>query len=137
MPSMTQEELTKFLRRPLTVSFTTIRPNGSPQVTPIWYEYADGRFYCMMGSETFKVRNIKQNPHVALCIATHDEPYKYVIAEGSAEITSEGLSERAYSISIRYRGEERGKEFAKEILDQGNSVFLVITPTRILTESAA
>ena len=74
MPSMTEEELSEFLGRPLTVSFTTIRLDGSPHVTPIWYEYADGKFYCMMGSDTIKVRNVTQNQNVALCIATHDEP---------------------------------------------------------------
>ena len=137
MPSMTQQEIREFLRRPLTVSFTTIRPDGSPHVTPIWFEYADGKFYCWMDSSTIKVRNVSRNPHVALCIATHDEPYKYVIAEGVCEITREGASERAHSISTRYQGEERGDEFAKQNFNQGSSVLLVVTPTRLLTESAA
>ena len=136
MPKMTQGEMEEFLRRPLTVSFTTIRPDGSPQVTPIWYEYDDGEFYCWVEASTVKVRNIRQNPNVALCIATHDEPYKYVVAEGVCEITRDGVTERAYSISIRYYGVDRGKQFARENLG-GGSVLLVVTPTKLLTESAA
>ncbi len=137
MPSMTLEEIGEFLRRPLTVSFSTIRPDGSPHVTPIWFEYDNGKFYCFMNSGSIKVSNVSRNPHVALCIATHNEPYKYVIAEGVCEVTREGISERAHSISTRYQGEERGSKFAAEILDQGKSVLLLVTPTRLLSESAA
>ena len=135
MPSMTEDELSEFLDRPLTTSFTTVRPDGSLHVTPIWYEYAEGRFYCMMGSDTIKARNIIRNPHVALCIASHDEPYKYVVAEGLAEVTRDGVDEKVFSISVCYRGEERGSKFAKDILDQGRSVLVVVSPTRLLTES--
>ena len=137
MPAMTQSEMEEFLKRPLVVSFTTIRPDGSPQTTPIWFEYDKGKFYCWTGSATAKVRNVGNNPQVALCIATHDEPYKYVIAEGGCEIVREGVKETAYSISTRYWGRERGPRFVDEEMKAGTSILLVVTPTRLLTESAA
>lgn len=137
MPSMTQQELEEYLRRPLVVTFTTIRPDGSPHVTPIWYEYDGGKFYCWVGADTIKVRNIRHDPHVALCIATHDHPYKYVIVNGSCEISHDGVAERARSIAVRYYGEERGARFASETYRDGEAVLLVVTPTRMLTENAA
>ncbi len=137
MPSMTQQELEEFLGRPLIVSFTTIRQDGSPHTTPIWYEYDAGKFYCWVDADTIKTRNIRRNPRVALCIATHDEPYKYVVAEGTCEITSDGAAQRGHSISTRYYGEARGRQFAQEITDAGNQVVLVVTPTRLSSESAA
>ena len=137
MPSMTQEELDGFLKRPLIVSFTTINPDGYPQVTPIWYEYGGGKFYCFVGSDAVKVRNVSRNPRVALCIATHDEPYKYVIAEGTCEIVREGVEDRARSISTRYYGQVRGESFVKETLKADTSVLLVVTPMRLLTENNA
>ena len=84
-----------------------------------------------------KVRNIQWDPRVALCTATHDDPYKYVIADGTCEIVRDGVAERASSISQRYYGGERGRRFARETLESGNSVLLVVTPTKLLTESAA
>ena len=137
MPAMTQKELVEFLERPLVVSFTTINSDGSPQVTPLWYEYDQGKFYCWASSTSVKVRNIKNNRHVALCIATHDKPYKYVLAGGTSEVTRQGVEERAYSIRTRYYGQERGKKFTEETLTTGNSVLLVVSPEKLLTESAA
>lgn len=144
MPAMTHEELEEFLRRPLVVAFTTIRGDGSPHVSPIWFEYDEGKFYCWVDAGSVKARNIRKNPSVALCIATHDEPHKYVLVEGHCEIVREGVAERAYSISTRYYGAERGTEFARETMasgssaiESGNSVLLVTTPTRLITESSA
>lgn len=137
MPSMNQQELEEYLRRPLVVTFTTIRPDGSPHVTPIWYEYDQGKFYCWVGAHTIKARNVRRDPHVALCIAIHDHPYKYVVVEGSCEISHEGVAERARSIAVRYYGEERGARFASETYQEGEAVLLVVTPTRMLTENAA
>ena len=104
MPQMTNKELEDFLIRPLVVSFTTLRLNGSPQVTSIWYEYEAGKFYCCVGTDSVKAQNIRRDSRVSLCIATHDE---------------------------------RGAQFVRETLAQGDSVILAVTPTRLLTESAA
>ena len=136
MPSMTQQELEEYLRRPLIVTFTTIRPDGSPHVTPIWYEYDGGKLYCWVGADSIKVRNIRDDPNVALCIATHDHPYKYVIVNGNCEISHDGVTERARSIAVRYYGEKRGARFASETNRDGEMVLLVVTPTRMLTENA-
>ena len=137
MPAMTQRELEDFLKRPLVVSFATVRPDGSPHLTPIWYEYEDGRFYFFVGSTTVKARNLRQDRRVALCIATHDEPYRYVIVEGTCEILREQVDQRARSISTRYYREERGPKFAQEVLDAGESVVPRVTPTRLLSENVA
>ena len=137
MPPMTRPEMEEFLQRPLVVSFTTIRPDGSPQVTPIWYEYDAGKFYCCVGADSVKARNIRTDSRVTLCIATHDEPYKYVIAEGTCDIVEHDVTARFLSIATRYYGKERGEPFVRELMENDNSVTLVVTPTRVLTESAA
>ena len=137
MPPMTRAEMEEFLRRPLVVSFTTIRPDGSPQVTPIWYEYDAGKFYCCVGADSVKARNIRRDSRVTLCIATHDEPYKYVVAEGTGDVVHHDVAARFLSIGTRYYGKERGEQFVREIMANDSSVILVVTPTRLLTEGAA
>ena len=137
MPAMTPKELEEFLSRPLVVTFTTIGDDGSPHVSPIWYEYDEGKFYSWVDAGSVKARNIRGDPRVALCIATHDEPYKYVLAEGLCEIVREGVAQRASSIGARYYGEDRGRKFVRETMESGEWVILVTIPTRLLTESAA
>ena len=137
MPSMTFQEFAEFLRRPLVASLTTLRAGGTPQVTPIWYE-ADGEaFFCIFGRDSVKARNIRRDPRVSLCIATHDDPYRYVIVDGTGEISAEGAAERCQSISTRYWGEERGGRFARKLIDEGDTVVLSVRPNRMLTESNA
>ena len=137
MPEMTQEELEEFLQRPLVAIFVTSRRDGTPQVSPMWYEYSEGKFFCQVGANAVKARNIRRDPHVALCIANHDEPYKYVVVEGTCEIVHEAVAERTRSISTRYFGKERGEEFAGQVMETGTPVVLEITPTKMLTENEA
>ena len=137
MPSMTSQEFAEFLRRPLVASLTTVRADGTPQVTPIWYESDGETFFCIFGRNSVKARNIRRDSRVSLCIATHDEPYQYVIVDGTGEISTEGAAERCHSISVRYWGRERGERFARELIAEGDTVLLWVRVNRVLTESNA
>ena len=132
MPSMTPNQMVQFLEQPLVVSFTTIKPSGAPHTTPIWYEFVDGVFYCVASGQSVKARNVNRDRRITLCIATHDEPYQYVIAEGDCTIISQGVEERMHAISARYYGSERGKKFANQILAEGQMVIFVLSPSKII-----
>ena len=90
-----------------------------------------------MGIDSVKAQNIHRDSRVALCISTHDKPYKYVVAEGICEIVTDGVAARFLTICMRYYGSERGEQFVRDILAKGDSVILAVTPTRLVTESAA
>lgn len=137
MPSMTSQEFAEFLRRPLVASLTTVRADGTPQVTPIWYESDGEAFFCIFGRDSVKARNIRRDPRVSLCIATHDDPYRYVIVDGTGEISVEEAKERYHSISTRYWGKEREERFARKLIDEDDTVVLSVRPNRVLTESNA
>ena len=137
MPAMNQGELEEFLRQPLVATFVTIRRDGTPHVSPMWYGYYQGRFYCWVNANAVKTRNVRRDPRVALCIGNHDKPYKYVVVEGACEIVEEGAAEIGRSISARYYGTEKGEEFARGIIEKGESVLLAVTARKILTENQA
>lgn len=134
MPRMTDQELNEYLSRPLLVTVATVRADGSPQLSPIWYEYEAGVFYLWVGANTVKVRNLRRDPRISLCIANHDEPYKYVVAEGTCEIVTEGMLEHSRSMAIRYYGEERGRAYAESMKDNAH-LLLVLKPSKLLTEN--
>jgi len=135
MPVMTNTEIKEFLNRKLIATLVTLRQDGSPHTTPIWYMYQDGKFYSGTGRETLKVRNIERDARVSLCISTHNEPYQYIAVDGACEIVKGDIKRTLPRISVRYLGEKRGKAFDEEMAQIGESVMLVITPTKILTES--
>jgi len=137
MPSMTSQEFAEFLRRPLVASLTTLRADGTPQVTPIWYESDGETFICIFGRDSVKGRNIRRDSRVSLCIATHDDPYQYVIVNGTGEISAEEVAERCHSIATRYWGKERGERFARELVAKGDTVVLSVKPGRVITQNTA
>ena len=134
---MTPQQIDTFLRRPLVITFTTLRTNGSPHTSPIWYEYDSGKLYCWVIANSITVRNVRADPRVALCIATNGEPHEYVLAEGTCEVVRDGIAERGKTIASRYYGEERGNQFVQDTMASGETVLLVVSPTRMVTESQA
>nr|WP_179425507.1 PPOX class F420-dependent oxidoreductase [Spelaeicoccus albus] len=53
----------------------TFRRNGSAKSTPIWLAPANGRWYAVTPSRSWKVRRIHHNDHVEIAAATfHGEP---------------------------------------------------------------
>jgi len=131
---MISKEIAKFLDEPLMTTFTSLRSDGSPHVSPMWYQYEGGKFFCQVSNRAVKTQNVRNDPRVALCIATQHPTSKCVMVYGTCEVSRHDVSERVYSISRRYHGMQKGSSFAKEILGSEDMVILVVTPSRVVTE---
>ncbi len=128
---MTPEQMAAFLERPLVAVFVTLRADGSPHAIPVWFEYAGGEFVVFTSSRFQRVKNLERNNRAAITIASHDEPYTYVSAEGPVVITKERVEETGYSIAGRYMG-ENAQQFMNDVYDE-TAVLLRLTPERLLT----
>jgi PPOX class probable F420-dependent enzyme len=83
----------------------TIMDDGTPQVTPVWFN-ADGE-YILINTAVGRVKdhNMKTRPHVALCIADPNDPYRYLQVRGKVvEYTTKGANEHIDSLAWKYRG---------------------------------
>ena len=67
------------------VWFTTVREDGMPQPTPVWFVREGDSFLIYTTPDSQKVANIRTNPHVALGWATDDTGY-FVVVMGTAAI---------------------------------------------------
>lgn len=85
----------------------------------------------MAGEKAVKIRNVRRNPGVLLSVATDERPYRYVVLEGQARLTKDGLAEVLERICVRYDGPKRGQEFARELLDRGDMILLDIRVDRM------
>ncbi len=64
---------------------STVRPDGSPHVMPIWGIWFEGAFYFSTGRESVKARNLAAHPR---CVVCNELAHEAVIVEGVAvEIT--------------------------------------------------
>jgi len=77
-------DVEEFLKEPNVAALSTVRPDGRPHVTPVWYEYDGREFVISTPRGTQKLANIGRKGYAALAIFTHAMPYRHVIVEGSA-----------------------------------------------------
>jgi PPOX class probable F420-dependent enzyme len=66
------------LERTLYGHLATTRPDGNPQVNPMWFDWDGELLRFTHTAKRQKYRNITANPHVAMSISDPDNPYRYV-----------------------------------------------------------
>lgn len=138
MARLNPEERELFLGQPRIAHLVTLRPDGTPHVAPVWFlwdgEHGNrGRVWVMADGGAVKVRNVKNNPSVALSVATPERPLSYMVVEGRADITSEGLEDVVERMCVLYDGPGKGDDFAKELIGEERMVLLDITVDRVIS----
>jgi PPOX class probable F420-dependent enzyme len=86
----------------------TIRPDGTPHITPVWVD-TDGEnvlFNTAYGRK--KVDYLQRDPRVAIEVHDVGDPQSaYVSVTGTAELIDEGADEHIDKLAQKYIGEER------------------------------
>ncbi|MBN0043497.1 PPOX class F420-dependent oxidoreductase [Streptomyces actuosus] len=120
-----------------TGKLSTVRADGSPHVTPIWFLLDGDEVVFNTHKESVKGRNLVRDGRVALCVDDDRPPYGFVVLQGRARV-SEDLGElRAWAtrIGARYMGEDRAEEFGARNGVPGE--FLVrVAVDRVLAQKA-
>ena len=89
-------------------SLATINPDGSPQVTPVWFDYDGKTLRINSARGRVKVRNMKEGAPVALAILDPDNPYRYVQVRGRIRrVTEEGADRHIDSLAKKYLGKDK------------------------------
>ncbi len=71
------------LERPLFAHLATVRPDGSPQSSVMWFDW-DGSVLRMTHTKTRqKFKNLSQQPRVAISIADPDDQYRFIEVRGT------------------------------------------------------
>lgn len=84
---------------------STVMPDGTPQVTPVWVDH-DGREAILLNTARGrqKERNIRANPKVGVSVLDPDDPYRYVSVRGEAELIEEGADDHIDELARQYMG---------------------------------
>ena len=86
---------------------TTVMKDGSPQVTPVWFDVADGLIRVNTTDGNTKCRNMKKRHRVALAIADPKDPYHYLQIRGRVERwTNEGARAHIDRLANKYQGRQ-------------------------------
>src|SRR5258708_27544899 len=86
----------------------TVRPDGSPQVTPVWFDYTGGMIRVNTAKGRVKARNMREGAPVALSIMDPDNPYRYIqIRRRVKRIVEAGADQHIDSLAKKYLGKDK------------------------------
>jgi PPOX class probable F420-dependent enzyme len=86
----------------------TVMPDGSPQVTPVWFDYSDGKLRVNTARGRIKDRNMHKNSKVALSIIDPANPYRHLAIRGHiAAETEQGADAHIDSLAKKYLGKDK------------------------------
>jgi PPOX class probable F420-dependent enzyme len=86
----------------------TVMPDGSPQVTPVWFDYTNGKLRMNSARGRVKTRNMTEDAKVAVAISDPDNPYRYIQIRGRvARVTENGAAAHIDSLAKKYLGKDK------------------------------
>jgi len=108
MTTIPEKYLDLLTRKKAFGAIATTMPDGSPQVTPVWFDFKDGKLRVNTARGRVKARNLKQGAAVALAIVDPENPYRYIQVRGKvARVTEDGAVPHIDSLAKKYLGQDK------------------------------
>lgn len=136
MPQMPPMEdnaaIEAFLQEEAIAVLSTNNADGTIHSAPILFVHEDGVFHLGTQIGAQRVANLRRDPTATLLIERRDDPFKYVIAYGTAEIVDTDFERRVEILSRRY-SDEGSRGFAAQMRDQFGLVSIEFRADRMVT----
>src|SRR5947209_12700293 len=109
----------------------TINPDGSPQLTTMWYLLEGDTIVMNTKAGRMKDRNIRRNPHISICVP---DGYSYVSVSGTVEIIDDPKTAQhdIYRLAVRYDGEGEAKRQMEEQFSKESRVTLHLKSEHVI-----
>ncbi len=108
MAKIPNEFLDLLTQKKAFADLATVMPDGSPQVTPVWVDYKDGKILVNTARGRTKDRNMSADSRVALAISDPDNPYRHVQIRGRVtNIVEKGAAEHIDAMAKKYLGKDK------------------------------
>jgi PPOX class probable F420-dependent enzyme len=86
----------------------TVMKDGSPQVTPVWFDYDGTHVRVNTAKGRWKDKNMRNRPQVALDIPDPDNPYRYMQIRGKVvDVTESGADAHIDSLAKKYLDQDK------------------------------
>jgi PPOX class probable F420-dependent enzyme len=113
------------LEKPTFAHLATVRPDGSPQSSVMWFDW-DGEKIRMTHTKTRqKFKNLADDPRVALSIADPEDQYRFLEVRGVVETVEDDDEQASFYKSLQQR---YGVDYP--VRDAAVRVVLTISPEK-------
>ncbi|MFQ5473519.1 MAG: PPOX class F420-dependent oxidoreductase [Dehalococcoidia bacterium] len=126
-------EVEQFLKGANVAALSTVRPDGRPHVTPVWYDYDGHEFTVSTFRGTQKLKNLSHKGFASLLIYTQEVPYRMVLVQGTARVGSTLDNVWRERVATRYLGEAGGRAYVHDTADF-DVVSIHVRPIKWTTE---
>ena len=118
------------LRSDIIIWLTTVRADGQPQSTPVWFLWEDGTFLIYSRPGMPKLENITANPKVSVHLRGTETGGDIVTFDGTAELLREGPpADQVPEYVSKYREEMEGYSWTPAKFAELYSEPIRVTPT--------
>jgi PPOX class probable F420-dependent enzyme len=102
------EKYHDILNKKAFAQLATIMPDGTPQVSPVWFEFDGQNIVINSAKGRVKDRNMRRDPRVGLDIQDPDNPYRHVSIRGRVvHITEDGADAHIDKLTKKYINQDR------------------------------
>jgi PPOX class probable F420-dependent enzyme len=123
----------RLLAREPIVWLSTVRPDGTPHLVPIWFSWDGERLFVASKPEARKVRNLRANPRLMLALGEPDEDFDIGLIEAEAELPRQTTAELLPADHFaKYRDRMAAIGLDEQTYVRDYSQPILIRPTRFL-----
>ena len=117
-------------RRGVLCRIATVKPDGAPHVTPVWFVRDGGDICITPRKESAWLGHIRRDPRVALTIDEEGGQYRKVTVEGLARIAFDVGRDDEWRdlyrrIAKRYVPDDGAEHYIQETIDQPRALIAV------------
>jgi len=106
----------------------TIRPNGAPVISPVWFGVIDEQIAVVSSLSSLKARNMQARPQVSVVLQDSNDRYRYIQIRGQfVKSISVGARDFLDELSHRYVGKNYPDDSSEDC------VILLIKPESVNT----
>jgi len=132
MPPEISPKVAVRLRRELVIWLTTVRADGMPQPTPVWFLWDGDTFLIYSKPNARKLRNIAHDSKVALNLNCDEWGSKVVVSTGEASLDQAALPvNRNPAYMRKYREGIKQIDMTPDSMASEYSVAIRVKPTRV------
>jgi PPOX class probable F420-dependent enzyme len=108
MASVIPDKYLDLFQKRAFANLATLMPDGTPQVTPVWFDWDGTHVLVNSARGRQKDRNMQKNAAVAMSILDPDNPYRYLEVRGKVvEITEKGADDHIDRMAKKYMGKDK------------------------------
>jgi PPOX class probable F420-dependent enzyme len=98
-----------------TAHVATVRADGRPHVTPVWFTLDGDDLIFTVWHETVKAHTIGRDGRICVSVDDATPPFAFVMIEGHATLSGnlEALRHWATHIGARYMGDDQAEAFGR------------------------